>query len=217
MDIEIKTLERKKLIKCWIALVIATLLFGLVFKKPVLGHWPQLALSTASFALLAFIFDRKVMFYQFRQSKRRLAGSVAIGAISAAILYGIFFAGYYVVSWLFDSGAGMVGEVYDMGEGTPAWRIGLLLLLVIGPCEEIFWRGYVHRALDDAYGLYGIALTVVAYTGVHIVVGNPVLLLAALVCGAFWSLLLYIFDDLTANIVSHALWTASIFAFFPLG
>jgi len=211
-----RTTRRGKIVLCWFSLVIAALLFGLVFTKPVLGHWPQLALSTASFAFLAFLFDWRLMAYQLRKCRGRLVGSIVIGLLSAGILYAIFFVGYYVVSWMFSSGAGMVGAVYDMGEGTPAWTIGLVLLLVIGPCEEIFWRGYVHRTLDGAYGWYGIALTIMAYTAVHIVVGNPVLLLAALVCGAYWSLLLFVFDDILANIVSHAVWTASIFAFFPL-
>ena len=207
---------RLSLLQCLGSLVVAALLFGLVFKKPVLGFWLQLALSTAFFAVLAFLFSRRDLFYQFRQCRRRLTGSILIGVVSAAVLYLIFFVGREIVSRLFESGRGMVGDVYVMGEGVKSWQIGLLLLCVIGPCEEIFWRGYVQRRLDDAYGWYGVALTVVAYTLVHVVVGNPVLLLAALVCGAFWSLLLIVFDDIVINTVSHAVWAAAIFAFFPL-
>ena len=207
---------RLSLFQCWGSLVVAALLFGMVFKKPVLGFWLQLALSTAFFAVLAFLFSRRDLLYQFRRCRRRLTGSILIGVVSAAALYLVFFVGREIVARLFESGRGMVGAVYVMGEDVESWRIGLLLLCVIGPCEEIFWRGYVQRRLDHAYGWYGVALTIVAYTLVHVVVGNPVLLLAALVCGAFWSLLFIVFDDIVINLVSHAVWAAAIFAFFPL-
>lgn len=216
METELHKPSRVRIVTCWGALVAAAVLFGLVFKRPVIGFWLQLALSTAFFAAMAISFGGRGLAYDLRRSRSRLAGSLTIGVVSAAVLYGVFFVGREIVTFLFDKGSGMVGAVYEMGRGTPGWRIGLLLLAVIGPCEEIFWRGYVQRVMDGAYGWYGIALTVTAYTGVHIVVGNPVLLLAALVCGVFWSLLLVIFDDIVANIVSHAVWAASIFAFFPL-
>jgi len=68
--------------------------------------------------------------------------------------------------------------------------LGLLLILLVGPAEEIFWRGYVQRTLESICGAWvALVVTGLIYTLVHIWSFNFMLIMSALVCGAFWGLL----------------------------
>jgi membrane protease YdiL (CAAX protease family) len=203
-------------LSCWLSLIAATVLFTCVFTAPTMGFWLQLAVSTLLLTGIAFFVDGRSLLFQLRQCRTRLISSIAIGVASAGVLYFIFYAGKVFLSVFTDTGAGLVVSVYDMGEGYSSLGIGMILLLIVGPCEELFWRGFIQRKLDDSYGWCGIAMTILAYAAVHIAAGNPVLILAAVVCGTFWTLLLVVFDDIIINIVSHAVWAAVVFAFLPL-
>ena len=108
--------------------------------------------------------------------------------------------------------------IYGMKDGTSGRLISLLLLLIIGPAEEIFWRGYVQRTLEaEGSADKAFIITTLAYTLVHIPSLNPMLILAAMVCGIAWGGLYRLFPDrLPAIILSHALWDAAAFVWFPL-
>jgi hypothetical protein len=59
-------------------------------------------------------------------------------------------------------------------------------------------------------------LATAVYAGVHVFSGNLILILAALVAGAFWGALYLWKEDLWVQITSHSLWSAFIFAVFPI-
>ncbi len=142
----------------------------------------------------------------------KLAG----GLISAVALGAVFAAGNLALRQVWPAAAGWIARVYELREGASAGRIGLLLLFVIGPAEEIVWRGVVQRGLVARLGpVAGIAAAVAAYTGIHLATGNPVLLLAAAVAGAAWGWMYHRWRSLTANIVSHAVWDVAVFVLAP--
>jgi hypothetical protein len=62
----------------------------------------------------------------------------------------------------------------------------------------------------------GYLLTTAFYAGVHVFSENLILILAALVAGAFWGGLYLWKRDLLAQIISHSFWSAFIFAVFPI-
>ena len=62
----------------------------------------------------------------------------------------------------------------------------------------------------------GFIITTLIYTGVHIWTLNIPLLLAALTAGAVWGLIFLFEENLLPVIISHALWTVSIFVLFPM-
>jgi hypothetical protein len=62
----------------------------------------------------------------------------------------------------------------------------------------------------------GYILTTLIYAGVHVFSGNLILILAALVAGAFWGALYLWKRDLLIQITSHSFWSAFIFAVFPI-
>jgi hypothetical protein len=87
-----------------------------------------------------------------------------------------------------------------------------MLLLVTGPSEEIFWRGFLQRNLMVRYGnLRGWLLATIIYAGVHVWSFNIMLIGAAAVAGAFWGLLYLRWKNLAPVIISHAVWSAFFF------
>ena len=95
--------------------------------------------------------------------------------------------------------------------------IALLLLFIIGPAEEIFWRGFIQRRLSARWNAdLGFAATTFLYTFVHIWSFNFMLIMAALVVGFCWGIIYRFFPkSLTALIISHAVWDVCAFVLFP--
>ena len=158
--------------------------------------------------------------YSFIWQKPRLqmkVSSVVLGLACAVLLYGVFYAGNALAPYVIPGAHGQVGGIYGMGEGSSRLWIFLLLFFVTGPGEEIFWRGFLQGRLEKKLGLIpGAAAATLVYGGVHVFSGNVMLILAALVAGAFWGAMYAWKHDLMALIVSHAFWSAFIFAVIPI-
>ena len=103
-------------------------------------------------------------------------------------------------------------------EPSPKEEIALRLGTVIGPAEELFWRGHVQAALMERYGRWpGAALAAALYGGVHLVTGNFTLFGAAGIAGAHWCALYAAGVPLGALVVSHVAWDVWIFLVQPTG
>jgi membrane protease YdiL (CAAX protease family) len=101
-------------------------------------------------------------------------------------------------------------------QASPA-LIALLLALVIGPAEEIFWRGLMQRKLEGRYGAHaGWILSTMLYAAVHIWALNFMLFMAAVICGIFWGWIYMRYRTLLPGIISHALWDVAIFVLLPV-
>jgi len=149
-------------------------------------------------------------------ASRRLT-KVALGLGSALVLYGVFFVGNILARKIFSFAGDNISAVYDFREGASPWRIALLMTLIIGPGEELFWRGFLQRRLQTQAGPWrGLALATVLYAAVHIASWNPILVLAALVCGLFWGLLYLRYQSMLLNMLSHLLWDVAIFLLLPV-
>ncbi|BAH06441.1 CPBP family intramembrane glutamic endopeptidase [Clostridium kluyveri] len=89
--------------------------------------------------------------------------------------------------------------------------------IVIGPCEEIYWRGFIQNTLSKKLGENkGYILTALMYAGVHIITGNMMLVIAALVCGIYWGWMYKKQKSLSSVIISHAIWDLTIFVLLPI-
>ena len=146
-----------------------------------------------------------------------------IGGVALAfVLWGIFWVGDKASAWLFDFARPQVDSVYAMKTGLPPWLIALLLLFLIGPAEELFWRGYVQRTLQRLLGGkhpadYAFLVTVVIYTLIHVWSFNFMLVMAALVAGTVWGYLYRLCPKaLPALVLSHALWDVLVFVVLPI-
>lgn len=146
------------------------------------------------------------------------AKHIALGVALAALLWCIFWVGDKVACWMFPFAEGEIGSIYSMKDGTSPWLIGPLLLLVIGPAEEIFWRGFVQRQFSLKMNpTWAFVLTTAIYALVHIWAGNFMLVVAAAVVGGVWGLLYRLWPKgLWTLVVSHAVWDVVVFLVFPI-
>jgi membrane protease YdiL (CAAX protease family) len=174
--------------------------------------WFKIALSAATLASMAWWLG-----FQHEQSLRFDLTSWGIGLASAAALYLIFWSGKALATAYFPFAHNQIGAIYGKGEGTPLWVIIFLLFFVTGPCEEIYWRGYLQRQLMLRFGgLKGWVLATIIYAGVHTWSFNFMLIGAAGVAGAFWGAMYWRLGKLGPVIISHSLWSSVIFAVFPM-
>ena len=134
--------------------------------------------------------------------------NVLLGIGIAVALWGVFWLGDKVSSWMFDFARPQVDSIYGMKEGESPWLLAALLLLLIGPAEEIFWRGYVQRTLSKRWNPNaGFVVATLIYALVHAGSCNFMLVMAALVVGAAWGALYRFFPNrFAAIILSHAVW-----------
>ena len=144
------------------------------------------------------------------------------GILLALALWGIFWVGDKVSAWMFGFAREEVDAVYSMKTGMPGWLIAVLLLFLIGPAEEFFWRGYVQRSLGNLLkGKHPLdiafVLTTAVYALIHVWSLNFMLVMAALVAGMVWGLIYRLCPKaLPALVISHALWDALVFVILPI-
>ena len=152
-----------------------------------------------------------------RRSASLLMREVLLGLGIAVVLWGLFWVGDKLSQQLFSFARPQVDLIYDMKSNFSASVIALLLLFIIGPAEELFWRGYIQRTLSSWFSPnVGFLLSTVAYTLVHLPSGNFMLIMAALTCGVLWGGLYRLMPrHFLAIVLSHALWDAAAFVWFP--
>ena len=197
-------------------IVLAAVLWTVMFSPwtaPYINFWWMMTASATILAVLSTLFN-KGWWRQLRWSP----SNILLGVVIAAVLWGIFWTGDKVSSWLFDFARPQVNAIYGMKEGESPWLLSVLMLLLIGPAEEIFWRGYVQRTLSGRFGRNaGFVITTLLYAAVHAGSCNFMLVMAALVAGVVWGGLYRLFPErFSAVIISHALWDAAVFVWFPI-
>jgi membrane protease YdiL (CAAX protease family) len=191
----------------------AFVLWFFIFALPVGNFWLKLTCSASLLAAIGLVSSRNDLKTLFVFKIRHLW----VGALSALILYGIFWVGKLAANLLLSFATGQIESVYASKTQLDAVWIGLLLLLVMGPAEEIYWHGFVQHRLTGRYGAtVGVLATAGVYTLVHVVSLNFMLVAAAGVCGLYWGLLFQREKNLIPLIISHALWDFLIFVLFPM-
>ena len=195
--------------KLWVAVALAASLWAFTFGLPWGNFWIKIGLSVALLCAYSFYFQKPKVTPSFL--------SVLIGLLSATLLYGVFYLGYVLSPYIVPGAAAQVGGIYGMGTDCDPRLIFGLLLLITGPGEEIFWRGFLQENLMAKYGnKAGYLLATLIYGSIHIFSMNFMLTMAAYVAGAFWGAQYLWRRDLAALIVSHSVWSAVIFAVFPV-
>lgn len=182
-----------------------------------LDFWLWIAASAGVATALAFAIDRGLA-HELRREVARIPWRAAgWGALSALPLYALFFVGVALVRRVLPFAEREINVVYALKEGVPTARIVLLLVFVIAPAEEIFWRGSLQRLAMTRWGaLSGCLGAAAVYAAVHATSGNLLLVAAAGICGLFWGAMYARWRSLPANIVSHALWDVLVFIAAPL-
>ena len=139
-----------------------------------------------------------------------------MGILSALFLYLVFAIGNLFSRNIFSFAGSGIQDVYAFKMGASRLRIAVLMIFIIGPGEELFWRGFLQQRFQKKIGNYlGFLLATGIYTLVHLGSGNVMLVLAAGVCGLFWGYLYLRYGSITLNIVSHTLWDVTVFLWLP--
>lgn len=184
--------------------------FALTFRGPAERFWHRMTRTGLALGSLALAADPELR-------RARVRGrDVAVGLAAAAGLYTVFQIGDRFARRILPKGAQEIGSIYSLRNLRPAAELAARLSLVIGPAEELFWRGFVQRRLARRAGVWpGAALGAAAYGGAHVVTGNLTLTGAAGVAGAYWAALAAAGLPMGALIASHVVWDVWIFLLAP--
>ena len=203
---------RKVIPGCCIAAVLWTIMFS-PWTSPHVNFWVMMTCSGLILTTYSLIC------YPGLLKQIRMGWSdIALGVGLAAALWGVFWIGDKLSSLMFDFARPQVNLIYGMKEGENPVILTLLMLFIIGPAEEIFWRGFVQHKFSKHWNPnVGFIVTTLIYGLVHVSKFNFMLIMAALVAGFIWGLAYRFFPErLGAIILSHALWDCAVFIWFPI-
>lgn len=202
--------------KILFALVVAALLWAVMFSPftaPHVNFWCVMTCSALVLTGMATLFGGRWwsrIDFTFTD--------ILLGLCIAVALWCIFWVGDKLSQFIFSFARPQVDLIYGIKEGESPLLLTLLMLFIIGPAEEIFWRGYVQKSLSGRWNaMAGFLVTTAVYALVHASSCNFMLTMAALVAGAVWGFIYYLNPQkLGALIVSHALWDVAVFIWFPI-
>ncbi len=198
------------------AILIAAIFWFVMFSpwtSPYINFWYVMLVAAGTLSILSLAFGKG-----WKKQISFNAKDIALGIGSAVVLWAIFYVGNEISALIFDFAQPQVNNVYSMREGQSPLFLGAALLFWIGPAEEFFWRGYVQRTLSESKlgATKAFLITTVVYALVHIWSFNFMLVMAALVCGAFWGFLYMKNRNLLTVFISHAIWDVAVFILFPI-
>ena len=195
-----------------VGLVAAVPAFAATFRGPRDRFWSRMTATGLGLGTLAIAANPSLL--RTRIERR----DIAMGLGSAAVLYGTFKLGDRFARRFVPGGDRQIRQIYGLRELRPRDETALRLVAVIGPAEELFWRGLVQEALMRRYGRWrGAALAAIVYSSVHVTTGNFTLMGAAGVAGAHWCALYAAGVPIGALIVSHSAWDVWVFLVQPTG
>lgn len=184
--------------------------FGVTFRGSRGAFWDRMTRTGLGLGTLSLVAEPSLR--RLRPSRR----SAVTGAASAAALYAIFRAGDVMARRIMPAGAEEIADIYQLRSLEPAGKIAARLAFVIGPAEELFWRGFVQARLRRRYGdTTGTVLATAAYGGAHLVTGNATLVGAATVAGAYWGALATAGASMESLMASHVAWDIVTFLVAP--
>lgn len=195
-----------------VAFVLWTVMFS-PWTAPHVNFWWMMTASACVLSLIATLFCPG-----WWKRVKLTPTNILLGIAIAAALWGIFWIGDKLSQMMFDFARPQVDTIYGMKDGESPWLLTFLMLFLIGPAEEIYWRGYVQQNLSERWNPnVGVIVTTAIYALVHAGSFNFMLTMAALVAGAAWGILYRFFPErFSAIIISHALWDVAVFIWFPI-
>jgi len=184
--------------------------FALTFRGPRTQFWDRMTLTGLTLGSLSLVAEPDLR-------KTRIGPrDVALGVASAAGLYVVFQVGDRIARVVLPKGGSEIEAIYSLRRLRSRRELAARLFAVIGPAEELFWRGAVqHRFMKHFGKPAGFALGTAAYGGAHLVTGNLTLIGAAAIAGGYWGALYAMGLSTGALIVSHVAWDITIFLIAP--
>lgn len=171
-----------------------------------------MSVSTAILAAFSLLRYRDKIHFM----SRSIAKAAGIGAAGAVALYVLFMAGYHIA--LFTGNIAYVKDVYAMIYSQAQTIVLVILLAIIGICEEVYWRGglqgFVKKNSKTFRNVPWVASSIY-YAAVHISTLNPILVVAALSVGLVTSIIADRYG-IGASAIAHIAWIEAIIVFLPV-
>jgi membrane protease YdiL (CAAX protease family) len=87
----------------------------------------------------------------------------------------------------------------------------LIVVCVIVVGEEILWRGVVQEAVESRLkAVWALPASAFVYAIAHAPIGSPLLVVVAVACGLFWSILRNRTSSLLPSLIAHLIWDIAI-------
>lgn len=166
--------------------------------------------------VLAFALLGRWLHLPWRTIARVDAKHVLQGLAGGVVLYAATGVGSALAFALIPDLQAQAREVYGFARALPM-TIAVPTLVAIVAAEDVYWRAAVGFVLAERARPW-VAITVAAsgFCISHLTLGPPLLWLAALVCGAFWTWLLIRTRSLIACFVAHLSWDVAVLWLWPL-
>lgn len=140
---------------------------------------------------------------------------LTFGVISGAALFSLFWIGNVIFDFFNLAFSKNISTLYNRFAPSLLWHYIVLILIII-PGEEIFWRGFIQKRLLSITNTTGsIIISSLLYASVHLYSGFFIHVFAALVAGLFWGFLYSWKKSLPLVIVSHLVFDLFIFVLSP--
>lgn len=212
-------MNHSRKIQAIVIALLASVLFVPLFIFRSLGpfdFWWWMSFNLVLLIGLSLAADKSYLSSVLSDLKSMPARKVSMGILSALLLYGIFFAGNWLARQILPFAQNGIGQVYSFKTGASPLRIILLMVFLIGPGEELFWRGFLQRRWQSFFGpVAGWLISTALYALIHAGSGNLMLVLAAGVCGLFWGALYLRYRSVLLVVASHTLWDLLVFIVAP--
>lgn len=190
----------------YFALLVAHLLLFLSFTE-VLPFWPMF--TVALFLLSVFAI------YKQRFKNELNFTSLWLGALSGFTLYLIFAVGKQLLIAIGMPVEDDLNNLYAIVSPTEVWHYIVLVLIII-PGEELFWRGHIQEEFSTTSKWKGIFLATFLYASAHIYSGSTMLMIAAIVGGIFWGTLYAWKKNIVLVSLSHFTFNLFLIVLLPL-
>ena len=203
---------KKAVFTIFVAAILWTIMFCPI-TAPYVNFWWMMTASACTLSLLATFFGR-----EWWKDVRIDLSNILLGIAIAVALWSVFWIGDKLSQLMFNFARPQVDIIYGMKDGESPLLLTLLMLFLIGPAEEIFWRGYIQKSFSQYWNPnVGMVVTTAIYSLVHAASCNFMLTMAALVAGLAWGIMYRFFPEkFGAIIISHALWDVAVFIWFPI-
>jgi hypothetical protein len=191
-----------------VAIVVGTALLAATLRVPHGSAWfTALGLAVAATWTVGSLLSGPIPL----QPNRDMAWRSLVGPVVAGVAaFGVFLVAYLVARHLPLVGPALDGVLATADAGPTA--LVLLLALVNGAGEELFFRGALHAALEPHRP--AIATTTV-YVVVTAATGNIALVIAAVVMGGLFSLERLSTRGVLAPMVTHLTWSTLMVLALP--
>ena len=144
--------------------------------------------------------------------------SAVLGLTSAALLYGIFYLGAWLVSAYHPFGITSASEtsIYSLisSSSNPVY-LQVAVLLFDSAGYESFFRGVLQRRLRPRFGVMAAPAVAVLDAAIHFATFNPLWVAATLVTDLIWGIT-YHYGGTQSSFTSHLLWDLAIFILRPI-